>query len=189
MEFFDTHSHYNDKAFEQDLDIVLKKVYNTGVTKLVCIGYNLESSRRAVELANKFDYIYATCGISPNDIDENSERELEEIYELAQNNKKVVAIGEIGLDYYWVKDNIEKQKEIFQYQLDLASKYNKPIVVHSREAIQDTYDILKKYNLKGSIHCFSSSLEMARQFIKLGYKIGIGGTLTFKNSKKLEHSI
>ena len=105
------------------------------------------------------------------------------------NNPKIVAIGEIGLDYYWINDNKDKQKEIFEYQLKLANKYNKPVVVHSREAIQDTYDILRKYNLRGSIHCFSSSLEMAKEFIKLGYKIGIGGTLTFKNSKKLQEIV
>ena len=105
--------------------------------------------------------------------------------ELAKSSR-VVGIGEIGLDYYWISDNKEKQKEVFEYQVDLAEKYNLPIVVHSRESIQDTYNILKNHKIKGTIHCFSSSLEMAKEFIKLGYKIGVGGTLTFKNSQRIQ---
>ena len=143
MELFDTHAHYNDKAFSEDLEEVLEKVKMAGITKLVCIGYNLESSKKAVELANKYDFIYATCGISPNDINENSMNELESICELAENNQKVVAIGEIGLDYYWNKENSEIQKEIFKAQIDLANKLNLPITIHSRDAYIDTIKVIK----------------------------------------------
>lgn len=141
-----------------------------------------------LELVEKYDNVYGTLGIHPEEIDNiapNSYKFIEENI----NNTKIVGLGEIGLDYYWVKDNKEKQKEVFEYQLKLAEKYNKPVVVHSRDSIQDTYDILKKYKLRGTIHCFNSSLEMAKEFIKLGYKIGVGGVVTFKNSKKLQEIV
>ena len=162
MELFDTHSHYNDKAFDEDLEIILKKVYESQVTRLVCVGYNLESSKKAIEIANKYDFIYATCGISPNDINENSADELKEIYELAKNNKKVIAIGEIGLDYYWNKDNKDLQKELFIKQIDLANKLNLPITIHTREAHVDTINILteNKCNNNGIFHCCPLNVEL-----------------------------
>lgn len=176
----DTHCHLSNNDYE-NLEEIIKNM--NGI--MIASGCDDETNIQVLELVKKYDNVYGTLGFHPQEIN-NITDESFKIIEDNINNPKIVAIGEIGLDYYWVKDNIEKQKEIFQYQLDLASKYNKPIVVHSRESIQDTYDILKKYNLKGSIHCFSSGLEMAKEFIKLGYKIGIGGTLTFKNSKKLQ---
>lgn len=185
MELFDTHSHYNDKAFESDLDVILKEVLDAKVTKLVCIGYNLESSKKAIEIANKYDFIYATCGISPNDIGENSESELEEIYNLAKSNKKVVAIGEIGLDYYWNKDNKEIQKNIFIKQIELANKLNLPITIHSRDAHLDTIDILtqNKCNYQGIFHCCPLNVELIRKGVELGYYISFSGVITFKNAK------
>ena len=185
MELFDTHSHYNDKAFNEDLESVLDKVKNAGVTRLVCIGYNLKSSKQAVELAKKYDFIYATCGISPNDINENSLEELEEIYELAKNNKKVVAIGEIGLDYYWNKENKEAQKELFIRQIELANKLDLPITIHSRDAHTDTIDVLNqvKCDNTGIFHCCPLNVELIKEGLKLGYYISFSGVITFKNAK------
>ena len=179
----DTHCHLSYEEYD-NLDEIIKNI--DGI--MIASGCNDKTNLEVLELINKYDNIYGTLGIHPEEV-ENISKESFKIIEDNLNNPKVVAIGEIGLDYYWTKDNIDIQKEIFEEQLKLALKYNKPIVVHSREAIQDTYNILKKYNLKGSIHCFSSSLEMAKEFIKLGYKIGVGGTLTFKNSKKLQEIV
>jgi len=179
----DTHCHLSYDDYD-NLEEVIKKENCI----MIVSGCDDKTNKEVVELVNKYDNIYGTLGIHPEEIDKITEDSFRFI-ENNISNLKIVAIGEIGLDYYWVKDNKEKQKEIFEYQVKLASKYKKPIVVHSRESIQDVYDILKKYNLKGSIHCFSSSLEMANEFIKLGYKIGVGGTVTFKNSKKLQEIV
>jgi len=179
----DTHCHLSYDDYD-NLDEVIKTM--DGI--MIASGCDNNTNKEVLELVNKYDNVYGTLGIHPQEIDKLDSDSFK-LIESNLNNPKIVAIGEIGLDYYWTKDNIDKQKEIFEYQLNLATKYNKPIVVHSREAIQDTHDILKKYKLKGSIHCFSSSLEMAKEFIKLGYKIGVGGTLTFKNSKKLQEIV
>ena len=191
MELFDTHSHYNDKAFNEDLESVLDKVKNAGVTRLVCIGYNLKSSKQAVELAKKYDFIYATCGISPNDINENSLEELEEIYELAKNNKKVVAIGEIGLDYYWNKENKEAQKELFIRQIELANKLDLPITIHSRDAHTDTIDVLNqvKCDNTGIFHCCPLNRELVKEALKLDFYISLSGVITFKNTKNADDII
>lgn len=151
---------------------------------MIVSGVDDKSNLEVLDLISKYDNVYGTLGLHPENIDSLTKNSFD-IIEQNLNNPKIVGIGEIGLDYYWVKDNKEDQKALLIKQLDLAKKYSKPIVVHSREAIKDTYDILKNYKLKGTIHCFNSSLEMAREFIKLGYKIGIGGVVTFKNAKKL----
>ena len=137
-------------------------------------------------MANKYKNVFVTLGIHPEEVDKPYKLDY-----IIQNvdNPKIVGIGEIGLDYHYVKDNIEKQKDLFRKQLDIATEYNLPVVVHSRDAIEDTYNILSEYELKGSIHCFSSSLEMAKKFIDLGYKIGVGGVVTFKNGKKLREVV
>lgn len=179
----DTHCHLSYEDYE-NLDEIIKNM--DGI--MIASGCNDKTNKEVLELVNKYDNVYGTLGIHPEEVDNITEDSFK-LLEENINNPKIVAIGEIGLDYYWVKDNKEKQQDIFKRQLDISTKYNKPIVVHSREAIQDTYDILKQYNLKGSLHCFSSSLEMAKEFIKLGYKIGVGGTVTFKNSKKLQEII
>ncbi|MBE6139554.1 MAG: TatD family deoxyribonuclease [Firmicutes bacterium] len=179
----DTHCHLSYETYE-NLDEIVKNM--DGI--MIASGCDDKTNKEVLELVNKYDNVYGTLGIHPTEIDKITSDSFK-IVEDNLNNPKIVAIGEIGLDYYWINYNKDKQKEIFEYQLKLANKYNKPVVVHSREAIQDTYDILRKYNLRGSIHCFSSSLEMAKEFIKLGYKIGIGGTLTFKNSKKLQEIV
>ncbi len=147
MEFFDSHSHYNDEKFDEDRKEIIDSIYKENITKTVCVGYNLEKSRMALKIAQENNFIYATAGISPNDIEDFSSNKLEEIEKIAKN-KKVVAIGEIGLDYYWNKDNKELQKELFIKQIEIANRINKPIVIHTRDAYIDTIQILKNYRSK-----------------------------------------
>ena len=176
----DTHCHLCSNDYE-NVDEIIKNM--DGI--MIASGCSDKTNREVLELIEKYTNVYGAIGIHPEEVDTITDATFK-IIEDNINNPKIVAIGEIGLDYYWVKDNKEKQKEVFRKQLELATKYNKPIVVHSRDAIQDTYDILKEYKLKGTLHCFNSSLEMAKEFIKLGYKIGVGGVVTFKNTKKLQ---
>ena len=190
MELFDSHSHYNDEKFDNDRDEMIKNIYENGVTKAVVVGYNAQTSKQAVEIANKYNFLYATCGISPNDI-EDFDNQIMNIEKLLQN-KKIVAIGEIGLDYYWGKDKKEEQKEIFIKQIKMANKYNLPIVIHSRDAVSDTIDILKnkaKCNKTGVFHCCQQNIEFIREGLKLGYYISFAGPITFKNSKNTEEII
>ncbi len=194
MQFFDSHAHYNDEKFKEDKEQILKQVYESGVTKLICAGYSLESSKEAVEIAKEHDFIYSIVGISPNDIPEKVdtlEEQLEQIKELAQN-KKNVAIGEIGLDYYWNQENKKEQKKAFYKQIELANNLNLPIVIHTREAIYDTLDILKNQitpNKKGIFHCCPLNLDLIREALKLGFYISFAGPVTFKNSKNAAEAI
>ena len=187
MEFFDTHAHYNDEKFDEDREEIIKKIYEEGITKTVCIGYDVKNSEKALEIANTYSFIYATCGISPNDIEDFSKENLQKIEEMAKN-EKIVAIGEIGLDYYWNKDNKEKQKELFINQIKIANTLNKPIVIHTRDATIDTIDILKKYpvNKKGIFHCCPLNQELIKEGLKLGFYISFSGNITFKNAKAYE---
>ena len=184
MELFDSHAHYNDEKFDQDREEVISEIYNSGVTRIVCAGYNIESSKQAIKIAEKYDYIYCTVGISPNDMEDYSVDNLKILEELAKH-KKVVAIGEIGLDYYWNKENKELQKEVFIKQIEIANKINKPIVIHTREAVQDTINVLKDnmVNKKGVFHCCPLNPELIKEGIKLGYYISFSGNVTFKNAK------
>ena len=190
MEFFDSHAHYNDEKFNLDRHELLKNIYNSDITKIVNAGYSLESSKRAIQIAEKYDFMYATVGISPNDINEFKQENLMEIEELAKN-KKVVAVGEIGLDYYWNKENKDLQKQIFISQIKIANKLHLPIVIHTREAIYDTLDILKnnKCNKKGVFHCCPLNIDLIREGLKLGFYISFAGPITFKNSKNAEEVI
>lgn len=191
MELFDSHAHYNDEKFDIDREEIIQKIYNEGITSVVNAGYSLESSRKAIEIAKKHDFIYATVGISPNDIENLPIDYKEQIIKMA-NEKKVVAIGEIGLDYYWNKENKEKQKQIFMEQIEIANQMNLPIVIHTREAIMDTLDILKnkiKSVNKGVFHCCPLNIELAKEALKLGFYISIAGPVTFKNSKNAEEFI
>ncbi len=175
----DTHAHINKLEYDNLDEIILKlKEYI-----IINNGINEETNKLVLEMANKYSNFYAAVGYHPENVDEIKDINLK-ILESYLNNPKVLAIGEIGLDYHYCSDNKEKQKEMFIKQLELAEKYDKPVIVHSRDAIEDTFNILSKYKVKADIHCFSSSLEMAERFIKIGSSIGIGGTLTFKNNKK-----
>ena len=146
MELFDSHAHYNDEKFEEDREEILKEIYKSGVTKLVNAGYSLESSKSAIQIANSHDFIYSAVGISPNDIVDYKKEDLKEIENLAKS-PKVVAIGEIGLDYYWNKENKDLQKEVFISQIEIANKLNLPIVIHTREAVYDTLEFFTVVHL------------------------------------------
>ncbi len=202
MEFFDSHSHYNDGKFNNDREEIIKKTYEEGITKIICAGYDISSSKMSIELANKHKWIYSIIGISPNDIPKkvgdisNQIKEIEKmILSEQQTNKqvrKIVAIGEIGLDYYWNKENKEIQKQVFISQIELANKYNLPIVIHTREAVDDTIDILKNVcasNKKGVFHCCPLNRELVKQALNLGYYISFAGPITFKNSKNAEEIV
>lgn len=187
MKFFDSHSHFNDEKFDEDREEIIKKVYEEGITKTVCVGYNVKQSEYAIEIANNNDYIYATVGISPNDIEDFSDENLYKIESMAKSSK-VVAIGEIGLDYYWNKENKELQKEFFIKQIEIANKLNKPISIHTRDAVMDTLQILKEHpvNKKGIFHCCPLNRELIKEGLKLGYYISFSGNITFKNAKSEE---
>ena len=190
MEFFDSHSHYNDEKFNEDREQIITETYEAGITKIVCAGYNLDSSIFSLELSKKYEYIYSICGISPNDIPQSEQelwKDIVQISEIVKKNKtnKLVAIGEIGLDYYWNTENKELQKEAFIKQIELANELNLPIVIHSRDASIDTIEILRKnkVNKTGIFHCCQFNQEMIRQALELGYYISFAGPVTFKNSK------
>ena len=176
----DTHAHVLKESYN-DIEEVMNRAKQNGVDIVISSAYDIKSCHEVIENSKKYDGYYFTLGIHPENVDDDI-NELISIIQENIDNPKFVAIGEIGLDYYWTKDNKEKQIEVFEKQLELAEKYNKPVVVHSREATKDTEEILSKYNLEVDIHCFSGSLETAKIYIKRGYYIGVGGVLTFKNS-------
>lgn len=194
MELFDSHSHLNDEKFNEDRDEVIKKIYESGVTKFITAGYSVESSKKAIEIANMYDFIYATVGVSPNDIPQTEEelwKQVKKIKILAEENKKVRAIGEIGLDYYWNIENKELQKKAFVEQIKIANELDLPIVIHTREAVMDTVEILKENNVqnRGVFHCCPQNRELIKEALKLGFYISFAGPITFKNSKNANEMI
>lgn len=177
----DTHCHLTNEFFK-NIDEVIKNADEWGVRRCISSADSLESSREMLELSKIYDNVYITLGIHPeNCFDDFNQLKMLILDNL--NNKKIVAIGEIGLDYHYGKENRDRQIEVFELQLKLAEEINLPVVIHSREATLDTINTLKKYNVKGVIHCFSGSLETARELISMGFYIGVGGVMTFKNSK------
>lgn len=188
---FDTHAHYDDEAFDEDRKIVLESLPSNNVGRVVNVGAHIEGSRRSVDLSNQYDFVYAAVGVHPDDANQTDDEGMAELKEMCQN-KKVVAIGEIGLDYYWNKDNKDIQKKAFERQIELAKELSLPIIIHSRDAAEDTMNILKNTNAGingGVMHCFSYSPEIASEVLKLGFNIGVGGVLTFKNGKKLRETV
>lgn len=196
---FDTHAHYDDEKFDEDREKIIEEIYKSGVTKFISAGYSLESSKKGLEFAHKYDFVYTTSGISPNDILnslEENELELNKLEELVSKElkkefPKILGIGEIGLDYYWNKENKDLQKQVFIKQIDLANKYNLPIIIHTRDAISDTLEILKKHpvNRKGVFHCCPLNRELVKEALKLGFIISFCGPVTFKNSKNADEII
>lgn len=180
---FDTHAHYDDEKFNEDREKVLNELPTKGVVNVINCGCDLSSSLKSAEFSKKYSYFYFAAGIHPSNITVNSYSELEQIKSL-YSNPKCVAIGEIGLEYHY--DFVPKDKQIyfFKKQLELANDLNLPVIVHDREAHEDTIKLLKKYKPKGVVHCFSGSVEMAEEVLKLGMYIGLGGAVTFKNAKK-----
>ena len=184
MEYFDTHAHYNDEKFDGIVDDVLNRCKNIGVKYVINIGYNIESSIKAIELSNKYKNMYVAIGIHPSDVGKCSVEELEKIYN-EYNNGKVVAIGEIGLDYSYTKENKKEQIDLFKTQIELANRLKLPICVHSRDASLDTYLTLKECPAKyGTLmHCFSPTEDLVRLVLENGYMVAFGGNITYKRAK------
>ena len=187
---FDTHAHYDDEQFDEDRDELLMSMQDGGVGTIVDVSASYESCKRVTELAEKYPFMYAAVGVHPDNVGSLNEETFAEMKKLFEN-PKVVAVGEIGLDYYWDYEPREVQKKWFVRQLELARELDLPVIIHSREAAADTFEIMKEYDGKrrGVIHCYSYSVEMAREYVKLGYFIGVGGVVTFKNSKKLKEAV
>ena len=188
--YIDTHSHLFDSAFDNDREEVINECLNQNVKKLIVVGFDKETNKLALELSNKYAFMYPTVGLHPTELDDYCDNFFVYLEELLKKNE-VVGIGECGLDYYWDDSKKELQKEVFKKQIELSLKYDKPLIIHSRDAIGDTLEVLKSVNkpLKGVMHGYSGSLEMAREFVKLGLKIGIGGVLTFKNAKAIKEVV
>lgn len=187
---FDSHAHYDDEQFDVDREELLKTLKNNGVVGIINCGSSLAGLEMSVKLSEKFDFVYAAAGIHPENADEFNEGVKSRIEELAEA-KKIVAVGEIGLDYYWEENPPkEVQKQVFRAQMDIAKKYDLPVIIHDRDAHGDTLEIMKEYpGVIGVVHCFSGSVEFAKECIKLGYYIGVTGVVTFKNSKVIKEVV
>ena len=188
---FETHAHYEDPRFAEDREALLTKLPQEGIDLVVNVGSSLESTKETLALTKRYPHVYGAAGVHPEEtgaLDEESFQWLTQVVE----EEKIVAVGEIGLDYYWDEPAREIQKEWFERQILLARQVKKPMIIHSRDAAQDTWDILKKHRAEeigGVIHCFSYSLEMAKKYIEMGFYIGVGGVVTFKNAKKLRQVV
>lgn len=180
---FDTHSHYDDEKFNPDREAILNNLQSQGVSLVVSCGCDIDSTQFNFDLAQKYDYIYFAAGFHPENLQGATLDDLKIIEKFAQN-KKCVAIGEIGLDYHWMDSPKEVQREFFEAQIELAKELDMPVIVHDRDAHGDTLDILKSTKPKGVVHCFSGSREMAREIIRLGMYIGLNGVVTFPNARK-----
>ncbi len=179
--FTDTHCHLY-KEYYEDIDLIIDRALKAGINRFINNGCSDKSNKEVLELSKKYANMYIALGIHPEEIDNYKEEDLEFMEEHLKDDK-VIAIGEIGLDYYYTKENKDKQIELLEKQLKLALKYSLPVIIHSREATEDTIKVLKKYKVTGVIHSFSGSLETANIYIKMGYKLGINGVITFKNAK------
>lgn len=190
----DTHAHYDDEAFDEDREAVLLSLKEAGVGLVVNIGASMASSERTVALTKQYPFVYGAVGVHPDSTSELDEEKFERLRTLA-SEEKIVAIGEIGLDYYWDSSPRDVQKYWFERQLSLALSCDLPVVIHSREATQDTLDLMKKTykesagKLRGVIHCFSSGPEVAKEYTEMGFFIGVGGVVTFKNGKKMKEVV
>ncbi len=187
---FDTHAHYDDEQFDEDRKELLSSMHEGGVDKIVNVAADVASWEDIRKLVTEYPFIYGAAGVHPDNVGELNEENFVRLEEIL-NEEKFVAVGEIGLDYYWDKENHEEQKYWFVRQLNLAEKWNLPVIIHSREAAADTMEIMKNYGqkLSGVIHCYSYSVEQAREYVKMGFYIGIGGVVTFKNAKKLKEVV
>ena len=188
---FDTHAHYDDERFDEDRKELLASLKEAGVDRVVNIGANMASSKTSLELAHEYDFIYAAVGVHPSDTEELNEDKIEELRILSRD-ERCVAIGEIGLDYYWPEPEHDLQKKWFKRQLQLAREEKLPVVIHSRDAAADTLTILKEENGAengGVVHCFSYSAEVAKQCVDMGFYIGVGGVVTFANGRKLKETV
>jgi TatD DNase family protein len=196
MEFYDTHAHYDDERYDEDRDEILQTVHNKGCKKIINIGCTLERSQKSLDLAAKYDFVYATVGIHPSDVCSTPDDYLPKLRDMALSSKKCVAIGEIGLDYTVFDSEVPdkpRQERFFREQIALARELSLPVIIHSRDAAEDTLRILrdemKKGEIKGVTHCFSYSAEVAKILIGMGLHISFTGVITFKNARKTLESI
>lgn len=188
---FDTHAHYDDEAFDEDRDDLLTGLPENGIARVVNVGASLASCKRTIELMNRYDYIYGAIGVHPSETAELNDRAFDWLRQQCQLGK-CVAVGEIGLDYYWDEPDRELQKEWFRRQLNMARELDKPVIIHSRDAAKDTVELMTEEHAEeigGVIHCYSYTKETAEVFLKMGFYFGIGGVLTFKNAKKLKEAV
>ena len=188
---FDTHAHYDDEAFDEDRDALLTGLPENGIARVVNVGASLASCKRTIELMNRYDYIYGAIGVHPSETAELNDRAFDWLRQQCQLGK-CVAVGEIGLDYYWDEPDRELQKEWFRRQLNMARELDKPVIIHSRDAAKDTVELMTEEHAEeigGVIHCYSYTKETAGVFLKMGFYFGIGGVLTFKNAKKLKEAV
>lgn len=188
---FETHAHYDDEAFDGDREELIASMRQNGIEYIVNVGSSLKSTAQSIELAKKHPFIYAAAGVHPSETDELNEENFKWLRGQCLE-EKVVAVGEIGLDYHWNEPSKDTQKYWFERQLDLAREIKKPVIIHSRDAAKDTYDIMRSKNaaqIGGIVHCYSYSAELALEFVKMGFYIGIGGVVTFKNGKKMKEVV
>ena len=188
---FETHAHYDDEVFNEDREQLLAGLPEKGIGRVINVGASIETTRTTLALAETYDYIYAAVGVHPSDIDGLNEETYSWLKEQTAH-PKTVAVGEIGLDYYWDKENHEKQEYWFRRQIALAREEKLPMIIHSREAAADTLRVMKEEKseeIGGVIHCFSYSVEMAEEYLKMGFYLGIGGVVTFKNAKKIKEVV
>lgn len=188
---FETHAHYDDEAFDDDRDALLSSMQKSGIGVIVNVGASLKSTAAGIRLAESYPFVYAAAGVHPSETAELNEENFAWLREQCLH-KRVAAVGEIGLDYYWDEPSHEIQKLWFARQLELAREVQKPVIIHSRDAAKDTYDIMAAHNageIGGVVHCFSYSAEMAQEYIKMGFYIGVGGVVTFKNGKKMKEVV
>ena len=190
---FESHAHYDDSKFDDDREELLSSMQENGIEKIINIGCSIESCKSTLELTKQYPFVYGAMGIHPSDIGDLNEDTFLWLREQVKK-EKVVAVGEIGLDYYWDKEEeVQKNQRIwFRRQLELAKESNLPVIIHSRDAAADTMEIMKEayvQGIKGVIHCFSYSKEQAQEYVKMGYYIGVGGVVTFKNAKKLKETV
>ena len=180
--YIDTHCHLSIEDYD-DIDLIIEENKKALVNKIIISGCTKDTIGEAIELSKKYSEVFVTLGYHPSEADVITEEDLLALEEQIINNKKIVGVGEIGLDYHYGKENVSKQQNLFRKQLKIAEKLQLPVVIHSRDAIKDTIDILKEYpNVIGDIHCFSGSVEIAKEYVSMGYSPGIGGVVTFKNS-------
>ena len=187
---FDSHAHYDDEAFNEDREAILNSLPKNGISPIVNVSAQLSGVTATVELTEKYPFIYGSVGVHPDHVGELSEEKIQWMKELT-GREKIVAVGEIGLDHYWDTESDEVQRKWFIRQLELAREKNMPVIIHSREAAADTMEIMKQYagGMKAVIHCYSYSPEMAREYVKMGYYIGVGGVVTFKNARRLKDTV
>lgn len=189
---FESHAHYDSECFEEDREALLASLPENGIACVVNVGASMASSASTYDLTQKYDYIYGAVGVHPNETGELGESDMETLREMAQSNEKIVAIGEIGLDYYWDKPERDIQKKWFERQIELARTLKMPMIIHSRDAAADTYHIMKNAHCEeigGVVHCFSYPREEAAKYLNMGFYLGIGGVVTFHNAVKVKEVV